>query len=71
MSKTAGQMKSHLAAPSERHAPSVSVARREAAPRRADPLWTGSRGSSSMGLLLDAKTGDVGSELLVLADLVR
>src|SRR4029079_5037787 len=70
MRRTAGQMKSHLAAPSERQAPSVSVARRVARTRRADPVGTGSRGSSSSELSLDAKTGGVGSELLVLSDLV-
>src|SRR5579859_1850838 len=70
MSRTAGQMKSHLAAPSERQAPRVSAARRAAWPRRADPTGTGSRGSVSTELLLDAKTGDIGSELLVLPDLV-
>src|SRR6476661_9900504 len=68
--RTAGQMNSHLAAPSERHASSVSVARRAALPRRADPEGTGSSGWSSSGLSLDAKTRDVGSELLVLSDLV-
>src|SRR5678815_3834368 len=70
MRSTAGQMKSHLAAPSERQAPSVSVARRAARTRRADPDGTGSSGSSSNALSLDAKTGDVGSELLVLSGLV-
>src|SRR6266581_1429141 len=68
--RTAGQMKSHLAAPSERHAPNVSVARRAAVRREAGPGGPGSRGGSSTVLLLDAKTGDVGSELLVLSGLV-
>src|SRR5215211_365905 len=71
--RTAGQMKSHLAAPSERQASSVSVARRRAAERRsrsADPARTGSPGSSFNELSLDAKAGDVGSELLVPSDLV-
>src|SRR5437763_647589 len=63
-------MKSHLAAPSERHASRVSVARREAVRRGAGPVRPGSRGGSSIELLLDAKAGDVGSELLVLSGLI-
>src|SRR3954447_13148933 len=70
MSRTAGQMNSHLAAPSDRHASSVSVARRAARPRRADPVGIGSSGCASSELPLDAKTGDIGSELLVPSDLV-
>src|SRR5437773_107094 len=70
MRSTAGQMNSHLAAPSERHAPSVPVAWRAALTRRADPEGTGSWGAASIELSLDAKTGDVGSELLVLSGLV-
>ena len=42
MRMTAGQMNSHLAAPSERHAPSVSVAMRAAVRRGAGPGGTGS-----------------------------
>src|SRR6266480_6551832 len=68
--RTAGQMNSHRAAPSERQAPSVSVARRTAVRRGAGPGRPGSRGGSSIELFLDAKTGDVGSELLVLPGLV-
>src|SRR5260221_3661898 len=68
MSRTAGQMKNQRAAPSERHAPSVSDARRVARPARSGPVRTGS-GSRSIGLL-GAKTGDVRGELLVLSDLV-
>src|SRR6476661_9780790 len=70
MRMTAGQMNSHLAAPSERHESRVSVALRVARPRRADPVRTGSPGCRSGELALDAKTGDVGSELLVLSDFV-
>src|SRR5262245_20130331 len=55
MTMTVGQMNSHLAAPSERQAPSVEDARRE---------------TRSNELALDAKARDVGGELLVLADLV-
>src|SRR5215212_1261028 len=69
--RTADQMNSHLAAPSDRHASAVWAARRVARARRADPEGTGSRGSSSSELSLDAKAGDVGSELLVLPDLFR
>src|SRR4051794_39050103 len=68
--RTAGQMNSHLAAPSERHASRVSVARRVARPRSADPVRIGSPGCTSGELALDAKTGDVGGELLVLPGLI-
>jgi hypothetical protein len=67
---TAGQMRTHLAAPSDRHAPSVFDARSVARTRRAGPLGTGPPGSVSTTLSLDAKAGDIGSELLVLARLV-
>src|SRR6266550_2239948 len=70
MRSTVGQMNSHRAAPSERHAPSVPVARRVARTRRADPDGIGSGGSRSSELSLDAETGDIGSELLVLSGLV-
>src|SRR5438046_1751690 len=65
--RTAGQMNSHLAAPSDRHAPRALVARSAAARRGAGPARPGSGGCSSNGLLLDAKTRDVCGELLVLA----
>ena len=51
-------MNSHRAAPSERHAPSVSVARRVARTRRADPVGIGSGGSRSRELPLDAEAGE-------------
>src|SRR3954454_11571040 len=56
MTRTVGQMNTHLAAPSERHPPSVVGARRV---------------TPSIALPLDAKAGDVRSELLVLPGLVR
>src|SRR5437867_11705696 len=71
MSRTVGQMNNHLAAPSERQASSVSAARRVARPRSADPPGTGFSGFSSSELSLDAKAGDVSSELAVLSGLVR
>src|SRR3954454_19646076 len=55
MTMTVGQMNSHLAEPSDFHAPSVVDARRVA---------------RSIELALDAKARDVRSELLVLAHLV-
>src|SRR6478672_7192005 len=70
MTMTVGQMKTQRAAPSERQAPSEVVARRMARARRAGPSWIGPPGSVSMTLSLDAKAGDVGSELLVLPGLV-
>jgi hypothetical protein len=70
MTMTAGQMKTHLAAPSDRHAPRVSDARWVARTRRAGPLGIGPPGSVSTTLSLDAKAGDIGSELLVLARVV-
>src|SRR4051812_29111265 len=70
MTRTVGQMKTHRAAPSERQAPSEVVARRMARARRAGPSWIDSPGSVSMTLSLDAKAGDVCSELLVLPGLV-
>jgi len=69
--RTVGQMKSHLAAPSERHASRVEVARRVARCRRADPEGTGSSGIKSSELSLDAKTRDVGGQLTVPSGLVR
>src|SRR4029079_13265159 len=65
MRRTAGQMKSHLAAPSERQAPSVSVARRVARTRRADPVGTGSRGASSSELSPDGTHARARRELPV------
>src|SRR5258706_11483565 len=70
MRSTVGQMNSHLAAPSDRHESSVSVARRVARARRADPDGTGPLGPGSNELSLDAEAGDIGSELLVLSGLV-
>src|SRR5580765_4523767 len=70
MRSTVGQMNNHLAAPSERHASSVSVARRAARARRTDPEGTGPVGPGSNELSLDAEAGDIGSELLVLSGLV-
>src|SRR5436190_1593818 len=70
-SRTAGHMKSQRAAPSERHAPSRSVVRWRAAERGAGPpMRPGSGGGGATALLLDAKTRDVGSELLILSGLV-
>src|SRR5436309_758979 len=71
MRRTVGQMNSHLAAPSERHAPREEIARCVARAPRADRPGIGSSGSRSMDLPLDAKAGDIGLELLVLACLVR
>src|SRR4051812_21091730 len=69
--RTAGQTKSQRAAPSDRHAPSVSVARDRARVRRrvggAEPVRLGSSAAGAV-LLLDAKTGHVRGELLVLSD---
>src|SRR6478752_4652560 len=70
MTMTAGQMRTHLAAPSDRHAPRVLDARWVARTRRAGPSGTRPPGSVSTTLSLDAKAGDIGSELLVLARLV-
>src|ERR687885_1376793 len=70
MRRTAGQMNSHLAAPSDRHTPRTWTAPRVARSRRADPGRIGSGDFRSNGLSLDAKAGDVRSELLVLARVV-
>src|SRR5437667_12894798 len=69
MRSTAGQMNSHLAAPSERHAPSVPGGWGAALTRGADPEGTGSWGAAAIELSLDALTGDAGSELCRLSRL--
>src|SRR5438874_2657602 len=71
MTMTAGQMKTQRAAPSDRQAPRVSAARRVARVRSAGPSGTGASDSASTTLSLDAKAGDIGAELGVLARLVR
>src|SRR5258705_1198752 len=70
MMMTVGQMKSHRAAPSERHASSVSAARRVARAVRADPGGAGLTGCSSIELPLDAEAGDIRSQLGILAGLL-
>src|SRR6478672_2887425 len=70
MNRTVGQMNSQRAAPSERSAPSEVIARRGSRVRGDWPSMASSPGSVVSVLPLDAKAGDVGSELLVLSGLI-